>query len=198
MILRFCILIFWYFVELPDKIFDQKPVDDLSNITSSFSGLECFSTIIQTHTEEEIIPSSNPDSPLVNFDVWTDLEEEVMNYVVESFQPKIEEFCLDSTYDEGKNKQYSVEADKGRMYTGADLGEGCRGCAPPLRGPDGIVYKRNILSKRRSAHPLRGPQFCVSTCTPPPPPSPLDPPLRRHHANILVTNSSSPFRPSPA
>ena len=43
-------------------------------------------------TGEDIVPSSNPDSPVVCFDVWSDLEEEIVNYVINSLATDKEQF----------------------------------------------------------------------------------------------------------
>ena len=50
-----------------------------------------------------MVPSSNPDSPLVSFDVWSDLEEEVANYVVSALTPEKEEFKAINKNLTGKN-----------------------------------------------------------------------------------------------
>ena len=68
----------------------KQPVDYLSQLTSSVQLPEPYS--LQTGTVEDIVPSSNPDSPLVSFDVWSDLEEEVANYVVSALAPDKEKF----------------------------------------------------------------------------------------------------------
>ena len=72
------------------KLSSKQPVDYLSQLTSSVQLPEPYS--LQTGTVEDIVPSSNPDSPLVSFDVWSDLEEEVANYVVSALTPDKEEF----------------------------------------------------------------------------------------------------------
>lgn len=43
-------------------------------------------------TGGEIVPSSNPDSPLVSFDVWSSLEEGVTNNALSSLAPEKEQF----------------------------------------------------------------------------------------------------------
>ena len=50
-----------------------------------------------------MVPSSNPDSPLVSFDVWSDLEEEVANYVVSALAPDKEEFKAINENQNGKH-----------------------------------------------------------------------------------------------
>ncbi|KXJ18973.1 hypothetical protein AC249_AIPGENE19903 [Exaiptasia diaphana] len=76
--------------EFPEKLVHRTPQDDLCQITSQLAKLERF-TLSPLH--DEFIPSSNPDSPPINFDVWSDLEVEVVNYLVESLQPNdVEEF----------------------------------------------------------------------------------------------------------
>ena len=50
-----------------------------------------------------MVPSSNPDSPLVSFDVWSDLEEEVANYVVSALTPEKEEFKATNKNLNGKH-----------------------------------------------------------------------------------------------
>ena len=70
----------------------KQPVDYLSQLTGSVQLPEQYSP--QTGTVEDIVPSSNPDSPLVSFDVWSDLEEEVANYVVSALGPEKEEHVV--------------------------------------------------------------------------------------------------------
>ena len=80
----------FYIPESAFKLSSKQPVDYLSQLTSSVQLPEPYS--LQTGTVEDIVPSSNPDSPLVSFDVWFDLEEEVANYVVSALAPDKEEF----------------------------------------------------------------------------------------------------------
>ena len=80
----------FYFPESAFKLSSKQPVDYLSQLTGSVQLPEPYSP--QTVTVEDIVPSSNPDSPLVAFDVWSDLEEEVANYVVSALAPDKEEF----------------------------------------------------------------------------------------------------------
>lgn len=43
-------------------------------------------------TGGDIVPSSNPDSPLVSFDVWSNAEEGTANNVLGLFAPDKEQF----------------------------------------------------------------------------------------------------------
>ena len=54
-------------------------------------------------TGEDIVPSSNPDSPVVCFDVWSDLEEEIVNYVINSLATDKEQFTHSSQDAHGEN-----------------------------------------------------------------------------------------------
>ena len=80
----------FYIPESAFKLSSKQPVDYLSQLTGSVQLPEPYS--LQTGTVEDIVPSSNPDSPLVSFDVWSDLQEEVANYVVSALTPDKEEF----------------------------------------------------------------------------------------------------------
>ena len=80
----------FYIPESAFKLSSKQPVDYLSQFTGSVQLPEPYSP--QTGIVEDIVPSSNPDSPLVSFDVWSDLEEEVANYVVSALTPDKEEF----------------------------------------------------------------------------------------------------------
>jgi len=56
--------------------------------------------VVASH--DDFIPSSNPDSPPINFDVWSDLEVEVVNYLVESLQSNdVEDFVEDTWSSQG-------------------------------------------------------------------------------------------------
>lgn len=93
----------FYFPESAFKLSSKQPVDYLSQLTSSVQLPEPYSS--QTGTVEDIVPNSNPDSPLVSFDVWSDLEEEVTNYVVRALVPDKEEF---ETINENLNGKHLV------------------------------------------------------------------------------------------
>ncbi|XP_048587870.1 protein shortage in chiasmata 1 ortholog [Nematostella vectensis] len=79
---------------------------ELESITAGIRSLECFSTAVSHPSEDEMVPSSNPDSPIVDFDLWSELEEEVLNYVVETVEPTQEMFFMDSAEDDDL---YSIE-----------------------------------------------------------------------------------------
>ena len=72
-------------IEVALKLSSKQPIDYLSQLTGSVQHPEPYSP-------EDVIPSSNPESPLVSFDVWSDLEEEVENYVISFLAPDRELF----------------------------------------------------------------------------------------------------------
>ena len=48
---------------------------------------------------DEFVPSSNPDSPLLVSEFWSELEEEVTDYVVQSLSIAREDFVRDKVED---------------------------------------------------------------------------------------------------
>ena len=88
-----------FLTETAFKLSSKQPIDHLTQLTSSIHHPESYNP---EKTGEDIVPSSNPDSPLVSFDVWSDLEEEVANYVINSLAPDKEQFTSTSGNMHGK------------------------------------------------------------------------------------------------
>lgn len=68
-------------VETAFKLSSKLPIDYLKQLTSYIQHPESYNLNI---AEDNIIPSSNPDSPLEPFNVWYDLKEKVTNHVINS------------------------------------------------------------------------------------------------------------------
>lgn len=88
-----------FLTETAFKLSSKQPIDYLTQLTSSIHHPEPYNP---EKTGKDIVPSSNPDSPLVSFDVWSDLEEEVTNYVINSLAPGKEQFTSTSGNMHGK------------------------------------------------------------------------------------------------
>ena len=80
--------------EHPQKLAKKDVMEYLTEMTSSLSELESFNPSL---LYSDVVPSSNPDSPLVSFDLWSDLEEEITNHV-ESLVPEREEFTVQESF----------------------------------------------------------------------------------------------------
>ena len=72
------------------KLSSKHPVDYLKQLTGHIQHPEPYRL---EKREGEIVPSSNPDSPVVSFNVWSDLEEEVGNYAIDLPAPDKEQFA---------------------------------------------------------------------------------------------------------
>ncbi|KAJ7330603.1 hypothetical protein OS493_022218 [Desmophyllum pertusum] len=82
------------------KLSSKQPIDYLSQITDTTSSIHHPEPYSPEKTGDEyIVPSSNPDSPLVSFDLWSDLEEEIVNYVINSLAPDKEQFTPSNEKD---------------------------------------------------------------------------------------------------
>lgn len=82
----------YHLTETAFKLSNKQPVDYLSQITNIKSSIERPEPYSPERTGEDIVPSSNPDSPVVCFDVWSDLEEDIVNYVINSLATDKEQF----------------------------------------------------------------------------------------------------------
>ncbi|KAL9950981.1 hypothetical protein ACROYT_G043565 [Oculina patagonica] len=81
------------------KLSNKQPIDYLTQITDNKSTIQHPEPYSPERTGEDIVPSSNPDSPLVSFDMWSDLEEEIVNYVINSLAADKEQFTHSSEND---------------------------------------------------------------------------------------------------
>ena len=89
-------LAYYHLTETAFKLSNKQPIDYLSQITNTKSSIERPEPYSPERTGEDIVPSSNPDSPVVCFDVWSDLEEEIVNYVINSLATDKEQFTHSS------------------------------------------------------------------------------------------------------
>lgn len=71
------------------KLSSKYPIDYLKQLTGYMQQPETYSF---EKTGGDIVPSSNPDSPLVSFDVWSNPEEGTANNVLGSFASDKEQF----------------------------------------------------------------------------------------------------------
>lgn len=71
------------------KLSSKYPIDYLKQLTGFMQQPETYSF---EKTGGDIVPSSNPDSPLVSFDVWSNPEDGTANNVLGSFAPDKEQF----------------------------------------------------------------------------------------------------------
>lgn len=71
------------------KLSSKCPIDYLKQLNGFMQQPETYSF---EKTGGDIVPSSNPDSPLVSFDVWSNPEEGTTNNVLGSFAPDKEQF----------------------------------------------------------------------------------------------------------
>lgn len=85
-------LAYYHLTETAFKLSNKQPIDYLSQITNIQGSVERPEPYSLERTGEDIVPSSNPDSPVVCFDVWSDLEEEIVNYVINSLATDKEQF----------------------------------------------------------------------------------------------------------
>lgn len=89
-------------LETAFKLSNKQPIDYLTQITDNKSSIQHPEPYSPERTGEDIVPSSNPDSPLVSFDMWSDLEEEIVNYVINSLAADKEQFTHSSGNDRGE------------------------------------------------------------------------------------------------
>ena len=94
---------YYHLTETAFKLSNKQPIDYLSQITNMKSSTERPEPYNPERTGEDIVPSSNPDSPVVCFDVWSDLEEEIVNYVINSLATDKEQFTHYSQDAHGEN-----------------------------------------------------------------------------------------------
>lgn len=71
------------------KLSSKCPIDYLKQLTGFMQQPETYSF---EKNGGDIVPSSNPDSPLVSFDVWSTAEEGTANNVLGLFAPDKEQF----------------------------------------------------------------------------------------------------------
>ena len=91
-----------HFTETAFKLSNKQPIDYLTQITDIKSSIHHPEPYSPEKTGEDIVPSSNPDSPLVSFDMWSDLEEEIVNYVINSLATDKEQFIHSNENDHGE------------------------------------------------------------------------------------------------
>lgn len=87
---------------IPFKLSSRQPIDYLTQITEISGNIQRPVAYSSEKTEKDIVPSSNPDSPLVSFDMWSDLEEEIVDQVISSLVPDKEQFTPIDEKSDGK------------------------------------------------------------------------------------------------
>ncbi|XP_066015479.1 protein shortage in chiasmata 1 ortholog-like [Pocillopora verrucosa] len=95
---------------IPFKLSSRQPIDYLAQITEISGNIQRPVAYSSEKTGKDIVPSSNPDSPLVSFDMWSDLEEEIVDQVISSLAPDKEQFTpIDEKSDADSMKLEEVE-----------------------------------------------------------------------------------------
>ena len=92
-----------HLIETAFKLSNKQPIDYLAHITEVKSSIQHPEPYSPERIGEDIVPSSNPDSPLVSFDMWSDLEEEIVNYVINSLAADKEQFTHSNQNDHGEH-----------------------------------------------------------------------------------------------
>ena len=96
------IISYSYTEMIPFKLSSRQPIDYLAQITEISGDIQRPVAYSSEKTGKDIVPSSNPDSPLVSFDMWSDLEEEIVDQVISSLAPDKEQFTPIDEKSDGK------------------------------------------------------------------------------------------------
>ena len=80
----------------------KDSLDSLKLISLEYSELESFDAGLR---DFDVVPSSNPDSPTISFDLWSELEEEATSFVFQELGPEKLLLAEQNSHDDSKCKK---------------------------------------------------------------------------------------------